>query len=394
MPDGSHEEIRISNFNFADPTRTLYRLRFRKDLTAWVKKNAKPGEFLRLNLQPGHNPKIDLSVASGVQVAAEAPDERLAFIPVRSDWTDPRGLVGFFNPILGKYASTELVDLLVRASEDPENPYIVILDEMNLARVEYYFSDFLSLLESEMPLKLMNPGEALQNASTQGLDSEEEELPETIEIPANVSFIGTVNVDETTHPFSPKVLDRANVIEFSDVDVVRALGEKPGAAAGGLRLAAGGAVASWLCAGAEQSEAVKAQALAESEFTAALKTVHAILTRYDLQFGYRVIHEVSTFVGHVLDKVEGDPAANLRAAFDLQLKQKVLPKLSGGRELEDPLAELVFFCVDGKEHPESDPGAAAADGTPEGTLRYPQSAHKLRRMLKRLRDAGFVGALE
>jgi 5-methylcytosine-specific restriction enzyme B len=393
MPDGSHEELRISNFNFAEPARTLYRLRFRKGLPAWVKDNAKPGEFLRLNLRPSGEPKIDLSVVSGVQVAAEVPDERLAFIPVRSDWTDPRNLVGFFNPILEKYVGTELIELLVRAGGDPGNPYVVILDEMNLARVEYYFSDFLSLLESGTPMKLMDPGEALQNASTESVESEEEELPEKIEIPPNVSFIGTVNVDETTHPFSPKVLDRANVIEFSAVDVGRALGEPPAATAGGLRLAAGSEIANWLSADAAGSAAVKAQALAEGDYTAALKTVHAILSRHELQFGYRVIDEVSTFVGHVLDKAEGDPATNLRLAFDLQLKQKVIPKLSGGRELEQPLAELLAFCADGKEHPVIDPGATAGEAT-EAAARYPQSARKLRRMLRRLRDTGFIGALE
>src|SRR6202000_1574007 len=108
--------------------------------------------------------------------------------------------------------------LLVRADADRDHPYLVILDEMNLARVEYYFSDFLSVLESGETLRLMEEKEAEESAAADK-DGEEGagELPDTLEIPPNVSFIGTVNVDETTHPLSPKVLDRANVIEFNTV---------------------------------------------------------------------------------------------------------------------------------------------------------------------------------
>lgn len=132
---------------------------------------------------------------------------------MRSDWTDPRGLVGFFNPLTNSYARTAVVDLLLRAADDPGQPYIVVLDEMNLARVEYYFSDFLSALESGDPIELMSPG-----VEEELLALGHDEVPAQLEVPSNVSFVGTVNIDETTHAFSPKVLDRANVIEFSDVD--------------------------------------------------------------------------------------------------------------------------------------------------------------------------------
>ncbi|MCV5767785.1 hypothetical protein OFN22_30315, partial [Escherichia coli] len=87
-------------------------------------------------------------------------------------------------------------------------PYFVVLDEMNLARVEYYFSDFLSVIES----RKWKDGKIVTSPV----------LPESITnkhitIPSNIYIIGTVNMDETTHPLSKKVLDRANTIEFNTV---------------------------------------------------------------------------------------------------------------------------------------------------------------------------------
>ena len=97
--------------------------------------------------------------------------------------------------------------------------------------VEYYFSDFLSALESDEPIELMASG-----VEEELLALGHDELPAQLKIPPNVSFLGTVNVDETTQSFSPKVLDRANVIEFSDVDIERALGHPVDDPTEGLRL--------------------------------------------------------------------------------------------------------------------------------------------------------------
>ena len=96
------------------------------------------------------------------------------------------------------------------ADANPNRPYFVVLDEMNLARVEYYFSDFLSVIES----RKWKDGKIVTSPV----------LPESITnkhitIPSNVYIIGTVNMDETTHPLSKKVLDRANTIEFNTVNL-------------------------------------------------------------------------------------------------------------------------------------------------------------------------------
>jgi hypothetical protein len=399
LPDGSHYEMRLNNIGFAAATRQLYRLYFRKDLSEWVRENARPGDFVHLTPRPEEGIDFAMDVVHGVPGSDGGNTDLHSVIAVKSDWTDPRGLLGYFNPLTSTYVRTDLIDLLLRAEDDPDRPYLVILDEMNLARVEYYFSDFLSALESGEPLTLMPSGAADESAAN--LEGSEAELPAELAIPPNISFLGTVNVDETTHPFSAKVLDRANVIEFNDVDVERALGHGDAAPGAGLRLKNGALDSAWLCTVKDEALAIKAAAHEVDEFTSALEDVHGMLAMYNLQFGYRVIDEISAFVGHALDKVEGEPAEVVRAAFDLQLRQKVIPKLSGGRELEEPLARLLHYCLEGERGEAVDVEAVRAtararleppeEGPP---VAYPGSARKLLRMLRRLGDVGFVGALE
>ena len=85
-------------------------------------------------------------------LSEDEKNERIAFVPVRPDWMDNRGLLGFYNLITDRYVTEKILRLLMRAENDPENPYFVILDEMNIAKVEYYFSDFLSLMEGCNPI--------------------------------------------------------------------------------------------------------------------------------------------------------------------------------------------------------------------------------------------------
>src|SRR5439155_177966 len=88
------------------------------------------------------------------------------------------------------------------ARDHPETPHILVLDEMNLSHVERYFADILSAMESGEEITLHSDGQARSP------------VPERVRWPKNVYVVGTVNVDETTYMFSPKVLDRANVVEF------------------------------------------------------------------------------------------------------------------------------------------------------------------------------------
>lgn len=136
--------------------------------------------------------------------------DRYAQVAVRPDWTDPSGLLGYVNAITDppSFQGAEALKLLLRADADRSRPYFLCLDEMNLARVEHYFAPFLSAMEGDnADLALHGQSEAIDNVDPR------------IEWPTNLFIFGTVNMDESTYPFSDKVLDRAFTFEFWDIDL-------------------------------------------------------------------------------------------------------------------------------------------------------------------------------
>ncbi len=152
-----------------------------------------------------------------------------AFIPVEAGWTDGRHLLGYKNPFGTDgeyYAWTPVIEVLLKANYDQYSsiPFFIILDEMNLSYVEMYFSRFLSIMEtstSDTPEPVVDR-EILQLMLRSGmLDAEQANMAEAaikkggLYLSRNVFIVGTVNIDETTHSFSPKVLDRAFVIEVT-----------------------------------------------------------------------------------------------------------------------------------------------------------------------------------
>ena len=134
--------------------------------------------------------KIDKEIDSGYQI-----------VPVGANWTDNTNIIGYYNAITEQYQSTPTFDLINEASNDFNTPYFLILDEMNLSHVERYFADFLSAIESKESIPIFGKSN------------------KSLTLPNNLFIIGTVNVDETTYMFSPKVLDRANTIEFDTLSV-------------------------------------------------------------------------------------------------------------------------------------------------------------------------------
>lgn len=208
-----------------------------------------------------------------VKSFAKAIGGKSVIIPVKPNWTSAEDLLGYYNPLENKYLSTKFLDTLLEAQENPNTPYFICLDEMNLARVEYYFADFLSLLEErdEQPeIQLFSSSEgdilageiknfvSLVNETSSKLKKTEvnsffdilkdedfnlklHELcgfkegdsllkyhsylkrtlssilnsPTSIKLPKNVRIIGAINIDETTHYLSPKILDRVHIVKFS-----------------------------------------------------------------------------------------------------------------------------------------------------------------------------------
>jgi len=394
LPTGQNGPVRVQNIGFSDESAQHARITLLRATKAWITAAAQPGDIASVALDGDGRP-----VALGHQTrqvrSSMEPVERDVLIAVRSDWTDPRGLLGYWNPLTARYAPSPLVHLCLRAAEDPGSPYLVILDEMNLARVEYYFSDFLSALESGKPIPLFDPSG----------EETETDIPSSLPIPNNVLFVGTVNVDETTHAFSPKVLDRANVIEFDDVDLAGHLGLEVPEPVAGFRLAAAGVdpalLASRPAPSAEASETVRA----DTELMAELLRIHDILETARRHFGYRVANELMTFLGHAVQRVPGDAEQVLRTAFDHQLLQKILPKLTGGRELQPTLTQLLDVCVAGETTASPSTTASLSDASAvlgdevapsaeTSGARYPRSARKLQRMIERLDQTGYVTFLE
>jgi hypothetical protein len=390
LDDGGTGALRLNNIDLSATPRELRLLFADKPTRTLLQKEARAGDVLRLEFDAPDHARATVQREGG----ADGTARRHLLLPVRADWSDGRGLLGFWNPIKSAYERTQVIDLLLRAGNDPAHPYFLILDEMNLARVEYYFADFLSAMESGEPIPLYAD------------DGEDDLVPPKLGLPSNLFVVGTVNVDETTHAFSPKVLDRASVIEFHTVRILDALSgavpEVPGET--GFRLAIPALdTRTFKRVDAAARAALRAELVqSDSPFVDRLNNLHGLLEPHHRHFGYRVIDEIATFVGLARSRVSTNEAT-FTTAFDLAVCQKVLPKLSGGRELEEPLKRLLAFFVD----PEDFAGNRWRDameryqeavearraGTPS-QLEYPRAAAKVARMIKLLADTGFVSFLE
>lgn len=394
------------------PGTTAATLLFKGALRRWFQKSLAEGDTFYVDVEPGENhDRLTLGLPQAVRRrASERP--RYVVTAVRPDWTDNRGLLGYFNPILQHYVSTPFLRLLLDADAEqraalkegrPAAPYFAILDEMNLARVEHYFADFLSCLESGEPLELHE-----DEAVASGEKGDGRPIPRRLRIPPNVFFVGTVNVDETTYMFSPKVLDRAFTLELNQVDLAAFDLDAEAADAGegaALRLPhlpdhleAGDApsAADWQALGALEGGRLRKVVL----------DLHDLLRTVNRHFGYRVANEIGRFVRLAAEQGDGEPAS-LWAALDLAVLMKVLPKLHGTQqELEELLAMLFTFAVTARPEAALDPDLPfdgwLLDGDrlqppPDGALDapvLPRTAAKLWRMQQRLRRQGFTSFIE
>ena len=296
-------------------------------------------------------------------------------IPVGANWTENRNIVGYFNIIENQYQSTPAYDLIQQANKSNE-PHFLILDEMNLSHVERYFADFLSAIESGEKVPIY--GE------------------EDLSLPPNLFIIGTVNVDETTYMFSPKVLDRANVIEFETyssekyMDNSRFIGENPvdgngNAPSGDTKYLenplAGSEIQDYGIY--ELYEFFSEVKVGEKYFWDILSDeIHKFqktLGKSRFDFGFRVINEIVRFMA-VAYKYEGGNGDFIKwkRYFDACIIQKMLPKLHGSEKIiGNTLKEIYDLCV-------------YTDENGEEKLKYPESARKLEEMIKVLKNQRYV----
>jgi 5-methylcytosine-specific restriction protein B len=291
------------------------------------------------------------------------PDNQFELIAVGADWTSNENLLGYpdaLSPKSYRKPDNGALDLILRAKDDPENPYFLILDEMNLSHVERYFADFLSAMES---------GEAISLHDDTGEDWNG--VPAKLKIPKNLFVIGTVNVDETTYMFSPKVLDRANVIEFrvSD-DEMKSFLENPVKPDLESIAGQGAQYAKAFVAAATQKDVPLDEGL-KTKISGVLMEFFPQLKEAGAEFGYRTAHEICRFV-YFHKELSGE-GWEFNSALDAAIMQKLLPKLHGSKKKLGPvLDKLNTLCGE----------------------RFPASSEKIVRMQKRLAEHGFTSFAE
>ncbi|HDR4423654.1 TPA: AAA family ATPase [Bacillus cereus] len=154
-------------------------------------------------------------------------------IPVQSSWTDTQDLIGYFHPTDKTFVPTPFMEALAEASKNSNKLFLICLDEMNLAHVEYYFSELLSAREEKNPalrLYAKRHYDIAKIICDQGCEDVErlrnaqeliENYQSTFKIPSNVRFIGTLNMDHTVKPLSPKVIDRSFIIEINHLSKIQ-----------------------------------------------------------------------------------------------------------------------------------------------------------------------------
>jgi 5-methylcytosine-specific restriction protein B len=327
-------------------------------------------------------------------------------VAVGAGWTDNRNVVGFVNflrsdsarkegadvsPQLPLYQSTPILDLLLRADKNPAEPHFLILDEMNLSHVERYFADFLSAMESTKGLIHLH-SEGDEETMLAVVSGGGPAVPRRLAFPSNVFVIGTVNVDETTYMFSPKVLDRSNVIEFRTG--MTQIGEYLTSSKAGVSEITPGSDSEQRgflqLAKAVRSGTVEAgDADTSRSIGEALTKVFDIMADARLEFGFRTIKEVVAY--HAADFALSADASKWKweTVFDFQLLQKVLPKLHGSkRRLEPLLLRLASFCETGAI-PAKD-AAYPDDLSVSGGVKYSLSRAKLVEMIEAVRRDQFV----
>ena len=295
-----------------------------------------------------------------VRLFAEAIKAEYKLVSVRPDWSDSSDLFGHVD-LNQKFVPGAIIDFVKQAELNPTKPYFLCLDEMNLARVEYYMSDILSAIETRRYESGMIITDPVVSSANYGNDTFSAGKYGKVILPGNLYIVGTVNMDETTFPFSKKVLDRANTIEFSYVDLL--------------------SMPSFSTATADKitvtNEFLVSKHITLNDCDAAdreyigsvctmLSRINATLEIANAHIGYRVRDEI---VFYMLNNREADLLDD-KVAFDNQIMQKILPRVQGSSEsIKTMLGELLKICESEK---------------------YEASAKKINFMIKRYEEDGFT----
>jgi hypothetical protein len=328
--------------------------------------------------------KTQLALRLGDWFGAAGSASRHLVVAVRPDWTGPEALFGYEDALQPRSSDGRAawhvpkpLEFMLRSVGEPDRPYLMILDEMNLAHVERYFSDYLSAAESREPIL---PNLVPEFGSGHASWRTRPNAPEFLPIPRNLWVIGTVNIDETTYMFSPKVLDRAFVFEFR-VTTEELAGEvrRPSAIA-----AADPAVLQSLLSISRDDKWHESQPHPESSLLVGeLQHAHALLAESGHEFGFRVMAESVRFAAIYAGAGRADP----NEVLDLIAMQKLLPRLHGSRRRLEPVLRALMSWA----------GVDEVGQTGESSLepaRLPRTAAKLQRMVASLQANQFVSFTE
>jgi replicative DNA helicase len=257
---------------------------------------------------------------------------RLLKIPVRPFWQDDSDLLGYLDVLNNIYRPGEsgLIDFLMEAEKKSSQMFIVCFDEMNLARVEHYFSQFLSVLENEEGERNIR----LYNEEYQNRLYNSHNYNDILKVGSNVLFVGTVNLDESTYHFSDKVLDRANIINlelrnFNDVYQ----------AAKNYKVTDGISTAIYK---KEDYFGSRPDSLEENKFSLTENEIDFLwqvheeikLSNDKSGVGFRIVRQIDRY----LQCLPENTALSREMAFDLQILQRILTKIRGS---EEQLTQLV-----------------------------------------------------
>jgi hypothetical protein len=333
---------------------------------------------------------------------SEVPVQCYEVVPVGADWTGNENILGYPDGLqAAHYVAKPALDLILHAEKHDLVPHFLILDEMNLSHVERYFADVLSIIESDEGLELYS-GDMNRPETWRKTSAEKPVPPKLKQLPENLFIIGTVNVDETTYMFSPKVLDRANVIEFR-MDAGELAGFLGNPAKPDLsKLDGKGASFGQAFVDAAKNP-VAAPAEIKAAYDAEILLFFKTLQSHGAEFGYRTAYETARFIHFyklLANHTDGDTTW-FPGAFDCVVFQKLLPKLHGSRAKLGPvLKKLWFLCVNDAAGRGADALMAAEETKAEPNkdalagAYYPMSAEKIYRMWRLMMDNGFASFAE
>ena len=302
-------------------------------------------------------------------------------VSVGADWTNREPLLGYPNALEpGRYVPPDsgALNLILNAINNPERPHFLVLDEMNMSHVERYFADFLSAMESSGRHITLHPDTpAWKDDDGNWKDG----VPDKIELPKNLFIIGTVNIDETTYMFSPKVLDRAQVIEFrvSKDEMAEFIASPAPVDMNELR-GLGASMGTDFVVKAQQTH------IAPENLPDTILPFFDELQSAGAEFGYRTASEISRFVSICTGIADG--VMQPGDVIDAAIMQKLLPKVHGSRnKIEKILRLLGQHCL-------ADPTKEPFKKDESGAATYPVSYEKIERMHRRVIADGFTSYAE